>query len=259
MFLPNGTKDIRLAYKSKYNGKRERKVILLMIDDGEKWHYLAVKNLPRLLKRISSNHVGGNYCLRCFHPYSTPNKLKKHKRLCDNHKFWEIEMPIEKDKILKYSHGQKSLRIPAVYYSDIECLSKQIDTCHNDPEQTSTTRVSKHEPCGFLIVAKLPLINIREKNTCYGGEFCMENYCKKMRELVMKIVNYEMKEMIPLTEDENDYHDKQSKCFICNKRFCYDNDSKDCKNYQKVRDHYHYTGKYRGEAYSICNLWYRTT
>ena len=35
LFVPNGTKDIRLAYKSKYNGKRKEKVILLMISDGK--------------------------------------------------------------------------------------------------------------------------------------------------------------------------------------------------------------------------------
>ena len=98
LFVPNGTKDIRLAYKSKYNVKHENKVILLMIGDGEKWHYLAVKNLPRLFRGISSNHVGDNYCLGCFHSYSTPNKLKKHERLCNNHKFCQIEMPTEKDK-----------------------------------------------------------------------------------------------------------------------------------------------------------------
>ena len=68
-----------------------------------------------------------------------------------------------------------------------------------------------------------------------------------------------MKEMIPLTKDENDYYEKQNKCFICNKRFFYDNESKDLKNYRKVRDHCHYTGKYRGAAHSICDLRYRTT
>ena len=36
LFVPNGTKDVRLAYKLKYNGKREEKVILLMIGDFEK-------------------------------------------------------------------------------------------------------------------------------------------------------------------------------------------------------------------------------
>ena len=48
-----------------------------------------------------------------------------------------------------------------------------------------------------------------------------------------------MKEMIAVTNDENDYHEKQIKCFICNKGFCYDNDRKDFKNYRKVCDHCH--------------------
>ena len=68
-----------------------------------------------------------------------------------------------------------------------------------------------------------------------------------------------MKKMIPLTRDENEYYERQNKCFICNKRFCYDNDNKKFKNYKKVCDHCHYTGIYRGAAHSICNLQYRTT
>ena len=92
LFVSNGTKDIRLAYKFKYNGKLEEKVILLMIGDSEKWHYLVVKNLLRLLRGRLSNHKGYKYCLGCFHLYSTPNRLKKHERLCNNHKFCEIEM-----------------------------------------------------------------------------------------------------------------------------------------------------------------------
>ena len=110
MFVPNDTEDIRLAYKSEYNCKCENKVILLMIGDFEKWHYLAVKNLPRLLGGISSNHVGDYYFLWCFHSYSTAEKLKKHERLCNDHKFCETEMPTEKNKILKYWQGSKSLR-----------------------------------------------------------------------------------------------------------------------------------------------------
>ena len=110
------------------------------------------------------------------------------------------------------------------------------------------------------MIVKSPLTNIREKTTtCYRYEDYMEKYCKKLREWVMKKVNYEMKEMIPLTNDENDYHEKQNKCFICNKRFCWNNESKGFKNYRKVRDHCHYTGKYSGAAHSICNLRYRTT
>ena len=38
-------------------------------------------------------------------------------------------------------------------------------------------------------------------------------------------------------------------CYICKKRFSTDN-----KKYQKVRDCFHYTGKYREAAHNFCNL-----
>ena len=47
-----------------------------MITDGKKWHYLAVKKLSTLLRRIASNHKEESYCLNFFHLYSTENKLK---------------------------------------------------------------------------------------------------------------------------------------------------------------------------------------
>ena len=63
LFVPYNTKQIRPAYISKYNHKRDNQVILLMItDDGENWHYLAVKSLSRLLRGLTSNHDGDFYC-----------------------------------------------------------------------------------------------------------------------------------------------------------------------------------------------------
>ena len=50
-----------------------------MITNGKNWHYLALKSLhtngyncpkrslSRLLRGISSNHIGDHYCLNCFH------------------------------------------------------------------------------------------------------------------------------------------------------------------------------------------------
>ena len=49
-------KEIKHSYKSKYNLNRENPVILLMITDGGKWHYLAVKSLSALFRGITSNH-----------------------------------------------------------------------------------------------------------------------------------------------------------------------------------------------------------
>ena len=59
LFIPHNTKTICLAYRSEHNNKRKKQIILLMITDGKKWHYVAVTNLPALLKEheeISNNH-----------------------------------------------------------------------------------------------------------------------------------------------------------------------------------------------------------
>ena len=64
--MPRNTEKICHAYKSKYNLTRENQVILLMITDGEKWHYLAVKKFSALLRGITSIHNGDFYCLNCF-------------------------------------------------------------------------------------------------------------------------------------------------------------------------------------------------
>ena len=70
MYAPEGENTIRHAYKSKYNLARENQVILLMIGDAEKWHYLTVRSLSALLKRITSKHNDDSYCLNCFHSFA---------------------------------------------------------------------------------------------------------------------------------------------------------------------------------------------
>ena len=58
------------------NKKRKNQVILLMITDGKKWHYLAVKGLPTLLRGINGNNDGDFCCLNCFCAHTTKNRLK---------------------------------------------------------------------------------------------------------------------------------------------------------------------------------------
>ena len=99
--VPHNTEEIRYAYVPKHNTKRENQLILLMITDGEKWHYLAVKELSELLTRITPKHEGRFSCLNCFHSYSTKNKFKKHYDVCKNHHYCYVEMPEEDKKNIK--------------------------------------------------------------------------------------------------------------------------------------------------------------
>ena len=86
-YVPLNTRKIHVAYKSKHNLTRENQIILLMIPDDEKWHYLTVKNLSGLLRGITSNHALDFYCLNCFCAYSTKNKFEALKKICENHDY----------------------------------------------------------------------------------------------------------------------------------------------------------------------------
>ena len=85
-----------------------------------------MKSLSALFREITSNHDGDFYCLNCFHSYSTEKKVKKHKRVCNDHGYCYVEMPNEYNKIVKYNHGEKSIKVPAIIYADLESLLEKM-------------------------------------------------------------------------------------------------------------------------------------
>ena len=58
-------------------------------------------------------------------------------------------MPNEDNKILKYNHGEKSMKAPFIIYADLECLLEKIKTCYNNPEESSTAEINKHTLSGY--------------------------------------------------------------------------------------------------------------
>ena len=193
LYVPHNTEKISRAYKSKYNLTRENQVILLMITDGKKWHYLAVESLPALFRGIASNHNRDFYCLNCFHAYTTENKFETHKKVCENHDYCCIEMPNEDNKILKYNHGEKSMRAPFIIYADLESLLEKMDTYYDNTEKSSTTKINKHAPSGYSLFTHCSFNKAENKTDYYRGEDCMKKFCLDLREHATKIINYEKK------------------------------------------------------------------
>ena len=202
LYVPHNTKKINIAYISKHNLTREKQIILLMITNGEKWHYLVVKNLSGLLRGITSNHNADFYCLNCFCSYSTKNKLEKHKKICENHDYCHVEINTKDNNIIKYNHGEKSIKMPFTIYADLECLLEKIDTCENDPIKSYTTKINKHIPSGYSISAHCSFDESKNKFNYYRGDDCMEKFYKDVREHSTKIINYEKKKNILLTPEE---------------------------------------------------------
>ena len=62
------------------NINHEKKVIILMIPNGEGWHYLINKKLPGLITRITSKPHGDFYCLICLHSFAKENKPESHQK-----------------------------------------------------------------------------------------------------------------------------------------------------------------------------------
>ena len=178
-----------------------------MISDGKKYHYLAVKSISALLRGITSNHNGDFYCLNCLHSYRTKGKLKKHEKVCNNHDYCYVKMPNDFEEILKYNPGEKSLKVPFMIFVNLECLLRKMFV--------------EHTPSGYSWITCCSFNESKNKQSYYRGKDCMEMFCKDLRNQAMKIINYEKKKMIPLTDKETESYEKQKVCYICEKNFLF--------------------------------------
>ena len=164
-------------------------------------------------------------------------------------------MPKWFEKILKHNPGEKSLKASFVIYLDLECLLKKEQSFQNNPKKSYTEKKARYEPSGGQCLQDVHLIH--QKIDYYRGRDCIAKMCKRLKEHAMKIINHKKKEMIPLTDEENKFYEEQEACNICEGKFCTNEDDENYKNRKKVKDHCHYTGKFRGAANSICNLRYK--
>ena len=252
LYAVDDKKDIRRRYISKHNKTCDHKINLLMITDGKcKWHYVAIKSIPALLKGVSSKHNGGFYCLNCFNSYKTKRKLDDHEKLCGNKDFSAIKMPEEKNKFISSTPGKNTLKNPFIIYADFECILKPISTCDKTPDKSFTIKKDIHITCGISMLTSYAYDKKSNYHTRYRGKGCLPMFSKALKTEVEKIMSIKQKPMDPITEQEVIAHNNAKTCFICEKTF------DDDQNNIKVRDHSHYTGKYTGAVHSVCNLQYK--
>ena len=174
LYVPHNLKKQKLQIK--HNLTREKRVILLMISNGENWHYLTVKNLSRLLRGITSNHDGDFYCLNCFHSYRIKNKLEVHKKICENRDYCHVKMPTNDNNTIKYNQGEKSIKLLFIVYADLECLLEKMSTCYNNPEESPTTKINKHTLSGYSIFTHCSFDKSKNNLNYYRGEDRMAKF-----------------------------------------------------------------------------------
>ena len=94
-----------------------------------------------------------------------------------------------------------------------------MHSCQNNLENYYTEKKAKHIPSGWAWSLTCSFDASEKDCSHYRGENCIEKLCKKFKELALEIINYEEKEMIPLTDKD---YDKVWVCHICKKEFSTD-------------------------------------
>ena len=97
-------------------------------------------------------HHIGFYCFNCLHSFRTEEKRSSDEKICKYDKYCIIIRPTDENNILKYSHGQKSIKVPSVIYVDFETILEKASTFHIILEILQTTENNKHTFYGLLFV-----------------------------------------------------------------------------------------------------------
>ena len=218
----------------------------------EKTHYTLVKNMSALKASQKNNHKGSRHiCLNCFNNFNSPETLKKHKEYCYENESVKINMP-PPGTYLRFNKFHHSEKAPFAIYGDFESLIKHMDNCDPDPNKSYTKKIQMHEPISFCyyIISLIESVYKSRKRTYTKTKpedaDAIDVFIKWLEEDVKTIANIKPKEMIFTEEDEKQFN-KASDCWICGEYLGND----------RVRDHCHYTGRYRGPAHNSCNLKYR--
>ena len=226
---------------------RPYRIKLLLISDENKTHYCLIENFSRLISSQASKHKGKAYvCERCINAFTTENALKEHEKHCTNKDCVHLKMPAPGSTI-SFNHLERGQRVPFAIYADFESLLKPISRCEPNPKISSTTKYQKHEPISFSYYIKCFEDTVCDlKPRTYTGEDATEKFIEWLEKDVKDICNIRKKKMIFGEKEAEDFNNATN-CWICKGELGLD----------KVRDHCHFTGRYRGAAHNQCNLKYK--
>lgn len=155
-------------------------------------------------------------------------------------------MPTPEKSVLEFKGHQRQMDVPFVIYADFECVLEQIDTYVS----SKTKYIKKHIPCSFSYYVKCSYNDALDKFKIYTGEDaskifveCIYSEC----ELIYNNYLSNKLKMDNLSPSEILIFNNAINCHICDKNLGND----------RVRDHCHISGKFRGASHNLCNIKYQ--
>ena len=223
---------------------------LFLYEEDGKFHYSLIKNFSRLVRSQITSRTNEpiNICKRCLCHFTKPELLDKHIKYCSSNKTSFVKMPGPKT-YLHFTNYDKQLPIPFVVYADFECFTMPMNSCSPNPKDSYNYNYQKHEPSGFCFYVK-GVVNKRIKPIIYTKQSDDEDIAKifveKLTEITKGIYEDFYCKPKPLVMSKKNIEDFNNavNCHICGGELGCD----------RVRDHCHFTGEYRGAAHNKCNL-----
>ena len=206
--------------------------------------------MSRLVSFQASKKKEKKYvCDFCLNMFGSQELLDDHTEYCSKHDAVNTVMPKPGRNTLKFKNIQNSVECPMKIYADFESFLEPMDRKHGE-----TKLYQRHVPSAFCfyVVSRVEGFSMDPVTYVSQGEDDQVDrmFVEKLEEVTKKI--YEtFKESKPMIFDEaaRKLHERQHEYYACGKKF----DEK-MVGLKKVRDHCHYTGKYRGALHSKCNL-----
>ncbi|XP_022802285.1 uncharacterized protein LOC111339828 [Stylophora pistillata] len=219
-------------------------------EKSEKKHYCLIKSLSRLVSSDLSKDGHKKFiCKRCLNYFGYQKLLDVHSELCRDHEAVREKKPKE-GTFLSFKNNYKKMDMPLVIYADFESIIKPLHTVQPNPEECYTEKKQKHIPVSFCYFVKCSFDDKHSKLVEYTAksedEDVAQIFVNMLEEEVKTIYkNHPKKEMI-FTDNDVELFENAMCCWLCGEDFKMED--------VKVRDHCHYTGKFRGAAHNSCNL-----
>ena len=226
--------------------KCDNVVNVLLIEKYGNKHFCLIKSMSKLVSSQCSKNGHKIYiCNYCLHEFRKEENLKEHVEYCRNFKCGKKIFP-KKGEILKFKNYERMHNVPYLIYADFEACLKPI----HKQKGKNTILYQKHEPSGYCYI----IINCFDKDDVIlrqytkksENQYIAKHFIDSLEKDVKEIYKtYKFPKRIIMDKQDEEDFGNATQCHACEKEF---------KNgMKKIKDHCHFTGKYRGASCINCN------
>ena len=223
--------------------KFEDSIDLLLLNNDDKSHYVYIKDFGRLMFHKTKNKNKKWFCKSCLQWFRSERVMIKHKEDCfriNGKQSVKLE-----EGIIESENYCRQIPVPFKIHADFECKLRGVESYVG----AYIKNYQDHVPCSFGYKVVCVDDRFTKPIVVYTGENAAYEFIKailKEYKYCKKVMNKHFNKNLIMSEEEEHLFQQSNSCWICKKLI--DNDE------EKVRDHCHVTGKFRGAAHWTCNI-----